>query len=373
MTAQLVESVRAFLRGAGNKVTAKIIADEIEASRIDVGKALDELKGLHHADCDGLHRWHLTEKGRLAAGPEDGPATPSAMPAPGTIAARLLEAISTDGHTASELVTMAGLERARVSSNLASLRSRGLAHQEGERGGEGIWRPGGVRTLKPLRNKKCTQCGNECAPTSGNLCRPCYLANAEAKRNDRITRARASNADGHNSGDAKVGEVDHAAIAAGQDKEEAAMMPIAAAPLAPICQRCNGTGKYRERFARYSSACPDCGGIPASPSAILAALADGRLTTDPHADAEPIDVQTLIAAVCDELKALLLDKNRRYGNSALQPMRVFSKADPIEQINVRLDDKLSRLLSAQADDEEDAEFDLLGYLVLKRVAKKLQR
>lgn len=345
MNAQLVESVRIFLRGASNKVTAKIIADAIEASPIDVGKALDELKGLHHADCDGLHRWHLTEKGRLAAGPEDGPATPSAMHAPGTIAARLLEAISTDGHTASELVTMTGLERLQVSGNLASLRSRGLAHQEGERSGEGIWRPGGVRTRKPLRNKKCTQCGNECAPTSGNLCRPCYLANAEAKRNDRITRARAGSADGHDSVEAKAGEVDRAAIAAGQDKEEAATTNEASL----------------KTLSQFEEAPRIVGRVAAKVASIRAAAE------------QPADVQSLIADVCDEIKAVLLDKNRRYGNSALQPMRVLSKADPIEQINVRLDDKLSRLLSAQADDEEDAEFDLLGYLVLKRVAKRLQR
>lgn len=350
----LVERVRNFLRGASSKVTAKLIADAVQASPIEVGKALDELKGLRHADRDGMNRWHLTEKGRLAAGPEDGPATPSAMPAPGTIAARLLEAISTDGHTASELVTMTGLERLQVSGNLASLRSRGLAHQEGERSGEPIWRPGGVRTRKPLRNKKCTQCGSECAPTSGNLCRPCYLANAEAKRNDRITRARAGNIDGHDSVQAKAGELDRAAIAAGQDKEEAATTK----------PEINVTGFSDEASLKTLSQFEEAQRIAERMAAKVANI---------RAAAEPADVRTLIADVCDEVKALLLEKNRKYGNSALQPMRVFSRADPIEQINVRLDDKLSRLLTAQADDEEDAEFDLLGYLVLKRVAKRLPR
>lgn len=79
----------------------------------------------------------------------------------------------------------------------------------------------------------------------------------------------------------------------------------------------------------------------------------------------------LIAAECDALKALLLAKNAAYGNSALDPIRVFSRADAIEQIKVRLDDKLSRI--ARADPNalgEDAELDALGYLVLLRVAKK---
>jgi hypothetical protein len=66
---------------------------------------------------------------------------------------------------------------------------------------------------------------------------------------------------------------------------------------------------------------------------------------------------------------MLLDKNRKYGNSALEPMRVFSKAEPLEQIAVRMDDKLSRIKSAQGDDLEDAKLDLVGYLVLEAIAK----
>lgn len=70
-----------------------------------------------------------------------------------------------------------------------------------------------------------------------------------------------------------------------------------------------------------------------------------------------------------EIREMLLEKNRKYGNSALEPMRVFSKAPPLEQIAVRMDDKLSRIKSAQGDDLEDAKLDLIGYLVLERIAK----
>lgn len=84
------------------------------------------------------------------------------------------------------------------------------------------------------------------------------------------------------------------------------------------------------------------------------------------------NTQALIAKVCDEIKELLLEKNRKYGDSAINPKRVFSKASAIEQINVRLDDKISRLISGQEDDTEDVELDLVGYLVLKRVAKEVQ-
>lgn len=77
--------------------------------------------------------------------------------------------------------------------------------------------------------------------------------------------------------------------------------------------------------------------------------------------------QDLITQVCEEVNNLLLDKNRKYGDSALNPKRLFSKANPLEQINIRIDDKLSRLESSQGDDLEDVELDLIGYLILKRV------
>lgn len=69
---------------------------------------------------------------------------------------------------------------------------------------------------------------------------------------------------------------------------------------------------------------------------------------------------------------LLIDKNKKYGNSALLPKRIFSHADPLEQINVRIDDKLSRIANQQANEDEDAEFDLIGYLILKRVLQALR-
>jgi hypothetical protein len=81
-------------------------------------------------------------------------------------------------------------------------------------------------------------------------------------------------------------------------------------------------------------------------------------------------VQGLIAEECDSLKELLLEKNKAYGNSALDPVRVFSKASAEEQILVRLDDKLSRLKRGSAAGEDVIQ-DLLGYLVLLRIARKL--
>jgi hypothetical protein len=69
-----------------------------------------------------------------------------------------------------------------------------------------------------------------------------------------------------------------------------------------------------------------------------------------------------------EVRAMLVAKNRAYGDSALNPVRVFSRADAAEQIRVRLDDKISRLVRGQAAGEDVVQ-DLLGYLVLLRIAE----
>ena len=79
------------------------------------------------------------------------------------------------------------------------------------------------------------------------------------------------------------------------------------------------------------------------------------------------ETENHIRAVCQQIADILVSKNRAYGNSALDPVRIFSKADKLEQINVRIDDKLSRIARGR-DNGEDTELDLIGYLVLKRVA-----
>lgn len=73
--------------------------------------------------------------------------------------------------------------------------------------------------------------------------------------------------------------------------------------------------------------------------------------------------------VLDEFRDLLIDKNKRYGDSALNPVRIFSKADPLEQLNVRIDDKLSRMFYGGDCDPEDVKKDLTGYFLIQRVAE----
>lgn len=80
-----------------------------------------------------------------------------------------------------------------------------------------------------------------------------------------------------------------------------------------------------------------------------------------------------IVAECDAIKKMLLEKNASYGDSAINPLRIFSRADPVEQIKVRIDDKLSRLARGSGKETEDVTADLIGYLVLLRIAERSER
>lgn len=64
-------------------------------------------------------------------------------------------------------------------------------------------------------------------------------------------------------------------------------------------------------------------------------------------------------------------KNLKYGNSALDPIRVFSKSSIEEQILVRLDDKMSRLRSrTEPELAKNDVIDIMGYLILYAIHKK---
>lgn len=77
-----------------------------------------------------------------------------------------------------------------------------------------------------------------------------------------------------------------------------------------------------------------------------------------------------ICAECVHVLETLLRKNKAYGDSALSPMRVFSRVDAVEQLRVRIDDKLSRLQRGAVFEHEDTLLDLIGYLILLRIAMK---
>ena len=79
-------------------------------------------------------------------------------------------------------------------------------------------------------------------------------------------------------------------------------------------------------------------------------------------------IPQLIAHECDAINEMLQDKNAKYGNAYLEPSTVFCKLSTEDRINARIDEKLARIKSGGGG--EDAELDLIGCLIMKRVARK---
>jgi hypothetical protein len=96
-----------------------------------------------------------------------------------------------------------------------------------------------------------------------------------------------------------------------------------------------------------------------------------EVVESPGGQDSPTGMEDVIFNTCAEVAEFLIEKNKAYGNSALNPVRVFSRCDPVEQLRVRIDDKLSRLARGEIDyNDEDVILDLIGYMVLLRIAQK---
>lgn len=77
-----------------------------------------------------------------------------------------------------------------------------------------------------------------------------------------------------------------------------------------------------------------------------------------------------ITKIISSIEEMLISKNRAYGDSALEPVRIFSKSETVEQLYVRIDDKLSRVEGGHEYPGDDTIKDLIGYLVLLLIAKE---
>ena len=66
---------------------------------------------------------------------------------------------------------------------------------------------------------------------------------------------------------------------------------------------------------------------------------------------------------------LLKEKNKAYGNSALNPTNIFSKLNSTESLCARIDDKIARIKNRGINDKtEDTVDDLIGYLLLLKMS-----
>jgi hypothetical protein len=81
---------------------------------------------------------------------------------------------------------------------------------------------------------------------------------------------------------------------------------------------------------------------------------------------QPFSIQ--VQLVLDSIEKMLIEKNHKYGNSALEPLGVFSKLSAKEGLLIRIDDKLKRIKNGSLEkDDEDVVNDLIGYLVLLKI------
>jgi hypothetical protein len=79
-----------------------------------------------------------------------------------------------------------------------------------------------------------------------------------------------------------------------------------------------------------------------------------------------------LRAVLDDDFNFLVEKNRQYGDSALDPLRIFSQASTKEQIFVRMDDKLSRIKRGDSKIEDNFR-DLRNYMNLLEVLERREK
>jgi hypothetical protein len=85
-----------------------------------------------------------------------------------------------------------------------------------------------------------------------------------------------------------------------------------------------------------------------------------------HANTAPSGLKILYQ--CISTAKMLVDKNISYGDSAISPKRVFAKSDNVEQIKVRIDDKLNRISNSAGYPGDNDIDDLIGYLILLKIA-----
>ena len=71
---------------------------------------------------------------------------------------------------------------------------------------------------------------------------------------------------------------------------------------------------------------------------------------------------------CLEIMEMLIKKNVSYGDSALSPIRIFAQADNVEQIKIRIDDKINRIKNNQGFAGDNDIDDMIGYLILLKIA-----
>lgn len=74
-------------------------------------------------------------------------------------------------------------------------------------------------------------------------------------------------------------------------------------------------------------------------------------------------------SILNSIGKFLKEKNKRYGNSALEPSNMFFKGNSEEGLRIRIDDKLKRIKNSDVLRKNDI-VDLIGYLIILCITKR---
>lgn len=84
---------------------------------------------------------------------------------------------------------------------------------------------------------------------------------------------------------------------------------------------------------------------------------------------EGTPTQQKIKDILSGMTDLLLYKNRKYGDSAINPKKIFYKGDSTNSILIRLDDKIGRVMSNTEEKPHVNDVaDIIGYCTLLLVS-----
>lgn len=88
-----------------------------------------------------------------------------------------------------------------------------------------------------------------------------------------------------------------------------------------------------------------------------------QLNQSPWGELPP--TQQKIHEIMAAMKDLLLYKNQKYGDSAINPKKIFYKGDSTNSILIRLDDKIGRVMSNTEEKPRINDVcDIIGYCTL---------
>ncbi len=106
---------------------------------------------------------------------------------------------------------------------------------------------------------------------------------------------------------------------------------------------------------------------------------NGRKTLDQNEKEvkdNPVSTQVRLKKIFASIAEVVLEKNRRYGDSTVSPLKVFSvirdneiNNESVERICRRLDEKLQRIKNNMNQLQKNDVMDVIGYLALLCNAK----